>query len=499
MAESLEVRPETWDDGARRLKSTFDCQRRAFRSFSNPALILRRRKLKSLVQQLKRYQDALAAAIQADYGQRSHAETKIIEVLGCVLDAQHAISHLKRWAKPSRRSTEWLFMTNRLRVIYQPKGVIGVVVPWNLPLYLAIGPLIAALAAGNRVMMKLSEITPITNAMIRKMLSEIFDEDEVAIFGGELKDPSIFSALPFDHLIFTGSPRVGRSVMQAAATNLTPVTLELGGKSPAIVGRSYPIEDAALRIAHGKVTNCGQICVAPDYALVPREKVPDFVAAIKSSFGRLTGANEGRSAEYTNIVNDSNAMRIETLLEDARARGAEIISCAEYDPVGKSRRLPLQVVLGCHGEMRIMREEIFGPLLPVVPYDSVDDVIDFINSGERPLALYCFSHNRKERDEILQRTHSGGVSINDWGWHAINHDAPFGGIGNSGMGSYHGVEGFRELSHAKTVFARHRLFPVSLFYPPYGNVVQRVALRIFLGRADPGVGLLRTSLSDLDK
>jgi coniferyl-aldehyde dehydrogenase len=479
---------EAGDVVARRMVGTFEAQQRAFRECTYPDPASRRRKLDALKRQLQRYQTAIAVAIDADYGRRSQTESKMIEVLGCILDARHAISHLGRWARPSRRSTELLFMSNGLRVVYQPKGVVGIVVPWNFPLYLAIGPLIAALAAGNRAMIKLPEITPRTNAVMARMLGEIFAEDEVAVIGGELDNPGLFSALPFDHLVFTGSPTIGRVVMRAAAKNLTPVTLELGGKSPAFVGRSYPVADAALRITHGKVTNCGQICVAPDYALVPRERVTEFVAAVKAAFIRLAGESPSSNPDYTCIVSDHHARRLVDLLQDARDKGAEVVSCADYPGSRDARHLPLQIVLGCHADMHIMRDEIFGPILPVVVYDTVDEVVERIGSSERPLALYLFSHDRAERDDLLRRTHSGGVSINDWGWHAFNHDAPFGGIGNSGMGSYHGVEGFRELSHAKTVFKRHRLFPVSLFYPPYGHLVQRMALRLFLGKADPIVG-----------
>jgi coniferyl-aldehyde dehydrogenase len=386
--------------------------------------------------------------------------------------------------KPSRRSTELLFLSNSLQVTYQPKGVVGVIVPWNFPIYLALGPLIAALAAGNRVMVKMSEVTPATNKVLSQLLGEIFNEDEVAVVGEELTDPNAFTALPFDHIVFTGSPAVGKFVMGTASENLTPVTLELGGKSPAVVTRHYPLADAAKRITHGKVANCGQVCVSPDYALVPRECLDEFVAEVRNSFVALCGDS---ATDSTWIVNDKHFARIRSLLEDARSKGATVIPCAEQGTEHDGRKMPLHIVTGCTAEMRIMQEELFGPILPVVPYNTMDEVIQFIQAGERPLALYCFSHNDAERQNLLQHTHSGGVTINDWCWHVVNHDAPFGGIGNSGMGSYHGEEGFRELSHAKTVFKRHRFFPTQLFYAPYGNLLQRLTLKFFLGKGDPAL------------
>ena len=411
----------------------------------------------------------------------------MLDLLGSALELNHAISHVKRWMKSSRRSTELLFLTNSVRVNYQPKGVVGVIVPWNFPIYLALGPVTAALTAGNRVMIKMPEVTPATNAVLKTMLAEIFDENLVAVVGEELLDPNVFTSLPFNHIVFTGSPTVGKIVMRTAAENLTPVTLELGGKSPALVTRHYPVADAAIRITHGKATNCGQICVSPDYALVPRESVEAFVEGVKATFQRFYGARTEDNENYTAVVHDRHHERMLRLLDDARAKGAKVEACAQV-PTGSGRQLPLHIVTNVTPDMAVMKEELFGPILPIVPYDTMDEAIAFINARPHPLALYCFSHDSAEREDLLRRTHSGGVSINDWGWHVINHDAPFGGVGNSGMGTYHGEEGFRELSHAKTVFKRQRFFPIGLFYPPYGNLVQRLALKLFLGKADPKLG-----------
>ncbi|MFZ2162916.1 MAG: coniferyl aldehyde dehydrogenase [Sideroxyarcus sp.] len=474
-------------DASTRIASLFALQHAAFQAAPYPAARERLAKLKALKKQISRYQDLLAEAMSKDFGYRAHTESKILDLLSSMLDVNHAIAHVKRWMKPSRRSTELLFLSNSLQVTYQPKGVVGVIVPWNFPVYLALGPLIAALAAGNRVMIKMPEITPATNAVLVRLLGEIFGEDEVAVVGEELDDPNVFTSQPFDHIVFTGSPAVGKIVMRTAAESLTPVTLELGGKSPAVVTRNYPLADAAQRITHGKATNCGQICVAPDYALVPREHMDEFVGSVKTSFTTLFGKTVSGNDDCTWIVNDRHLARINDLLADARAKGAKVIPCAYYLAERDGRQMPLHIVTGCTADMRIMQEELFGPILPVVPYDTLDDAIRFINAGDRPLALYCFSHDETERQHLLQRTHSGGVTLNDWSLHVMNHDAPFGGIGNSGMGSYHGEEGFRELSHAKTVFKRQRLFPTHWFYPPYGNLAQRLTLGFFLGKADPSL------------
>lgn len=475
------------DTAGYRVATLFDAQQSAFQAAPYPSADTRLGKLKALKKQIGRYQDVLCAAMSKDFGFRSSNESKMFDLMGATLEINHAISHLKRWMKPSRRTSELLLFSNSLQVTYQPKGVVGVIVPWNFPIYLSLGPLIAALAAGNRVMIKMPEITPATNAVLRRLLAEIFNEDEVAVVGEELVDPAVFTALPFNHIVFTGSPGVGKIVMRMAAENLTPVTLELGGKSPAIVTRNYPIADAAKRIAHGKAANCGQVCVAPDYALVPRESLDEFINGVKASFVQQFGKQPGSNADYTAIVNEHHFARVNSLLADARAKGATVTPCADYDPAVDGRKMPVHIVSNCTSDMRILREELFGPILPVLPFDSIDEVISLINAGERPLALYCFSHDAAERQNLLRHTHSGGVTINDWGWHVINHDAPFGGIGNSGMGTYHGVEGFRELSHGKTVFKRHRFFPIDLFYPPYGKLAQRLTMSIFLGKGDPSL------------
>jgi coniferyl-aldehyde dehydrogenase len=476
--------PGAAEERARRL---FAAQQMAYAAAPYPSAGQRRDTLRALKRQVQRYQDALATAMNADFGYRAVAESKMLDLLASTLEINHCLSHVRKWMQPSRRRTELLFLSNTIHVSYQPKGVVGVIVPWNFPVYLALGPLAAALAAGNRVMLKLSELTPATNAVLRRMLAEVFTEDEVAVVGEELADPTVFTGLPFNHLVFTGSPAVGRLVMQAAARNLTPVTLELGGKSPALLLRNYGVAEAARRVVHGKSANSGQICVAPDYVLVPRESVQAFADAAQQAYASFHPAG-AEAPQYTSIISPAHQARLRALLDDAAAGGATVLRCGGPDRLPHSaRQMPLHLVLGADAGMRVMKEEIFGPILPIVPYDTLEQAIAYINAAERPLALYCFGHDAAQRGEVLRRTHSGGVTINDWGWHVMNHDAPFGGVGNSGMGNYHGEEGFRELSHAKTVFKRHRWFPVDLFYPPYGNLVQRLALRVFLGKGDATV------------
>jgi coniferyl-aldehyde dehydrogenase len=464
-----------------RMQATFDRQRKAALENPFPKIDERRDKLKRLRAALKRHQDAIVTAIYADFEGRSPFESRLVEVFGPILEIDHALRHLRRWMKPKKRATELLFFGNGARVQYQPKGVVGIIGPWNFPVYTSLGPLVTALAAGNRAMLKMSEFSPRTTEAVAKMMAEIFSEDEVAIFSGEADESKFFSELPFHHLVFTGSPAVGKHVMRAASGNLTPVTLELGGKSPTLVGPDASIERAARVVAHGKAFNGGQICVSPDYALVPRAKVDAFADAVIAASRAIYPDVRG-NADYTAIISDRHAKRIESLIDDARKRGAKVAVAGER---GSDRRIPLHVISGVNDEMAIAQEELFGPILPLVPYDSLDDAIAYINARERPLALYPIGLSSTELEQVLERTHSGGVCVGDWGWQVFNHDLPFGGVGNSGMGTYHGEEGFRELSHQRGIFTRRSWFPVHLFYPPYGNFVQRLVMRVFLGHKEP--------------
>ncbi|MBV7316566.1 long-chain-fatty-acid--CoA ligase [Shewanella sp. NIFS-20-20] len=454
-----------------------------------PSLAERKQQLKALKRQLQRYQELIAATIAKDYGWRSPAESKLIDAMGPVLEINHALHSLKRWMKPSRRGTELLFATNSAKVVYQPKGVVAIIAPWNFPLYLALGPLVAALASGNRAMIKMPGNCPLTCQLLQQMLGEIFSSDHVYVLAGNHPEAMEISKLPFDHIIFTGSPQSGRVIMKNAAQHLVPVTLELGGKSPALVAVNADIDDAAKRIAHGKAFNAGQVCLSPDYALVPRAQLSAFVEALKKHHLAMHPTTSG-SEHCTALVDDRAEQRFLDLLSDARSHHANILVCGA---IGSGRQYPLHLVIDPDDKMRVMHEEIFGPLLPIIPYDTLDEAVVYIQQRPRPLALYLFGFDHQQQQVLLQQTHSGGVSINDWGWHAFNHDLPFGGIGNSGMGSYHGEEGFRQLSHGRAVFKRHRYFPIGLFYPPYGTWVQKLAMNLFLGKADPAVSFNETS------
>lgn len=460
------------------LETMFAAQRQAFVDNPMPPAAQRRQWLKSLREALVKEQQALIAAIDSDFSGRSRDETLIAELLPSVQGLRHAERHLQRWMRPSRRRAGLAFQPASAKVLYQPLGVVGVIVPWNYPLFLAIGPLTGALAAGNRVMLKLSEATPATGLLLKALLERVFPADLVSVVLGEVEVGQAFSRLPFDHLLFTGATGVGRHVMQAAAHNLTPVTLELGGKSPAIVSRQVPLDTAAERIAFGKHLNAGQTCVAPDYVLVPRNRLGAFAEAyqraVRRQFPRVTD-----NPDYTRIINPRQLQRLEHLLADARARGAQVLDLYPDEP-RQGRCLPPHLLLEVNDDMQVMHEEIFGPLLPLVPYDSLDQALAYINQRPRPLALYYFGYDRAEQARVLRDTHSGGVCLNDTLLHVAQDDLPFGGIGPSGMGHYHGHEGFLTFSKAKAVLAKQRINAARLIYPPYGKALQRLVYKLFI-------------------
>jgi aldehyde dehydrogenase (NAD+)/coniferyl-aldehyde dehydrogenase len=355
---------------------------------------------------------------------------------------------------------------------------VGIIVPWNYPVYLAAGPLVAALAAGNRVMLKLSEFTPRTAALFDELVQKYFGSDEVVVVTGDATQAADFSRLPFDHLLFTGSTAVGRHVMHAAAENLTPVTLELGGKSPAIVGGDANLAHAAERIVAGKMFNAGQTCIAPDYALVPERSVKAFVTEAKAVVARLY-PDLASTADYSTIINDRHFARLAGYAEDAKTLGAEVIPLSDADPEPQTRRMPPVAVLRVTDSMRVMQDEIFGPLLPIVPYRAIDDAIRYIAERPRPLALYYFGRDNGDIERVLRETHSGGVTLNDVILHIAQDDLPFGGVGPSGMGHYHGRDGFLAFSKAKGVFRQARLNGMGLFNPPYGQRFSRL-IRLLL-------------------
>jgi len=459
-----------------RLLSVFERQQLVFQAHPCPTAEERLQALEALHDLLANHQSALIEAISEDFGNRSAGETRLAEIMPSLQGIDHAKRHLRRWMKPSRRRVGLAFQPASARVVYQPLGVVGIIVPWNYPLYLAIGPLIGALAAGNRVMLKLSEATPATGALLRELLAQIFPEDQVAVILGEVDTAVAFSRLPFDHLLFTGSTQVGRQVMRAAAENLTPVTLELGGKSPAIVSAGVPLADAAERIAFGKTLNAGQTCVAPDYVLVPRPRLDGFVDAYRQAVRRFYPQLID-NPDYTSLINARQQARLQGYLDDARAKGARLLPLFEQ---GQGRRMPQHLLLDVTDDMQVMQDEIFGPLLPVVPYDSLDEALAYVAARPRPLALYYFGYDKAEQRHVLRHSHSGGVCLNDTLLHVAQDDLPFGGIGPSGMGHYHGHEGFLTFSKAKGVFAKQRINAARLIYPPYGKALQRLVYALFV-------------------
>lgn len=458
------------------MEALFQRQRSAFLAAPMPSEEDRVRWLDALRDVLATHQPALIEAISTDFGHRSADETLLAEIMPSLHGIRYACRHLRRWMKPSRRRVGLAFQPASARVVYQPLGVVGIIVPWNYPLYLAIGPLVGALAAGNRVMLKMSESTPATGQLLKMLLAQVFPEDQVAVVLGDVEVGRAFARLPFDHLLFTGATSVGRDVMRAAADNLTPVTLELGGKSPAIVSATVPLADAAERIAFGKCMNAGQTCVAPDYVLVPRARLEGFVSAYREAVLRLY-PRLADNPDYSAIINARQLKRLQDYLDDARAKGARVMPLFDAP---QQRRMPHCLLLKVNEQMRVMQEEIFGPLLPIVPYGELDEALAYVNARPRPLALYYFGYDRGEQQRVLEGTHSGGVCLNDTLLHVAQDDLPFGGIGPSGMGHYHGHEGFLTFSKARAVFAKQRFNAARLIYPPYGKWWQKLIYALFI-------------------
>ncbi|WP_299017325.1 coniferyl aldehyde dehydrogenase [uncultured Photobacterium sp.] len=471
------VSPERLDSAV--MDKTLQEQRARFMAAPMPTLQQRRDKLKALKQSLLKFKQPLCDALNRDYGRRSQHDSLMADILPCVMNINYTLKHLKKWMKPSRRHAGILLAPAKVEVIYQPLGVVGIVVPWNFPVMLSIGPLISAVAAGNRAMIKLSEFTPQTNSVLRQLLNETFSHDEVAVFEGEADTAAAFTALQFDHLLFTGSTAVGRHVMHAAADNLTPVTLELGGKTPTLIAPDMPLDTAVERMIYGKSMNAGQICVAPDYVLVPEKKVDDFVAEYQKQFSAMYP--EGVvSQDFASVVNERQYQRLLDWLNEAKDKGAKVIPCHDRARIDQQHRMITHLVLNTSDDMTLMQEEIFGPLLPVIPYKQLDQALEYIRQRPRPLALYLMSFDPTLQQQVKATTHSGGMCINESLFHVAADDAPFGGIGHSGMGHYHGKEGFETFSKAKTVLSRGKFTTAKLVTPPYGGWIQKLMLAFFL-------------------
>lgn len=460
------------DDPHRELTTLFQAQREAFAQAPFTSLAQRRAMLRRLLKAVVARTDEYTTAVNADFGNRHADETVISELLTFAESVRYARAKVRRWMKHERRSAGFLMAGNRCEVHHQPLGVVGIMAPWNYPFLMVMRPLVCALAAGNRVLVKPSEITPRTAAFLTSLFEEVFPDGEVRAVNGDARLAAAFSALPFDHILFTGSTEVGRHVMRAAAENLTPVTLELGGKSPTLIGPDANIAKAARRISFGKAINAGQTCVAPDYVLVPRAAATELEQELASSFDAMF-PDVAHNDHYTSIVDDRQHARLQALLEDARSKGASVtVVGGEQD--GGVRKFPLTLINNVTHDMRVMQEEIFGPLLPLVPYDDVNEAIEYIKARPRALSLMLFTHDKSLKHRVVNETHSGAVSVNDALTYVAVDDLPFGGVGASGMGKYMGREGFLTFSHSKTVFVRPTLFnSARLLYAPYGTTVLR--------------------------
>ncbi len=424
--------------------------------------------------------DAIADAISRDFSGRSRHETLLAEVYLVLSAIKHARAHLRDWMEPEDRETSWVFLPARVQIVAQPVGVVGIISPWNYPIQLALSPLVDALCAGNRVMIKPSELVPETAALLRDLVGETFPEDQVSVITGGPEVGDAFSRLPFDHLLFTGSTRIGKVVMRNASENLVPVTLELGGKSPTIVGPDFSPRVAAERIMAGKLFNAGQTCIAPDYVLVPTPERGAFVEACKASVAKLYPTLRA-NPDYTAIVSDKHRARLKSYVDDAKARGAQVV---ELNPAAESldetRKLLPTLVLDPTEDMLVMQEEIFGPILPIRTYEKLDDAIGYVSDHPRPLALYDFGHDQASIDRVLAETISGGVTLNDAMLHFAQEDLPFGGVGPSGMGHYHGREGFLTFTKRKPIFRQARLNTAGLIRPPFGGTINRL-LKLLIG------------------
>ncbi|WP_395710778.1 coniferyl aldehyde dehydrogenase [Reyranella sp.] len=452
----------------------------------SPSAAIRADRLDRCIALLVDHREAIESALDADFGARSRAATAFGDVASSIAPLKHARAHLARWMRSERRPTTppiARLLGARAEIRYQPKGVVGVISPWNFPVNLTFAPLSGVLAAGNRAMVKPSETTPETSELLKRMITKAFDPEEIAVVTGGPDVGQAFAGLAFDHLVFTGATAIGRHVMRAAAENLVPLTLELGGKSPVVIGRSADLGVAAARIMNGKTFNAGQVCLAPDYVLAPADRIGAFVEAARLAVARMFPTLRD-NPDVTAIVSDRHLARLAAHVEDARAKGAKIV---EINPAGEDlvqqphRRMAPTLILDPTDDMTVMQEEVFGPLLPVKRYQNLDDAIAYINAHPRPLGLYYFGTEEAERDHVLGRTISGGVTVNDVVMHVAQEDLPFGGIGPAGMGAYHGRDGFLEFSHRRSVYHQigREIGPLRMLRPPFGPLLMKfLAARI---------------------
>ena len=461
------------------MQDILERQRTAFTAARPEALSVRRDRLERLIALARERGEILAKAMSADFGHRSVQQSMLSDIGPGVTAAKYCLKHLAGWARPERRSVPFPLglLGAKAEVRYEAKGVVGIVSPWNFPVGLTVSPLAQALAAGNRAMIKPSEFTERTSEAMAEAFAAFFAEDEVAVVLGGPEVGQAFCKLAFDHLLFTGATSIGKHVLHAAADNLVPVTLELGGKSPTILGRGADLKRAGERIALGKMMNAGQICLAPDYLLVSEERESEVIDGIRQGVAAMYPtllSNE----DYAAVINARHRDRLKGLIADAVEKGAEAI---EINPGGEDfsaanlNKMPLTILRNVNDGMKVMQDEIFGPILPVKTYKGIDQAIDYVNAHDRPLGLYYFGDDRAEREQVLSRTISGGVTINDVLFHVGIDDLPFGGIGPSGMGSYHGPEGFKTFSHARSIYTQPNIDIAKLagFRPPFGKATDR--------------------------
>lgn len=446
--------------------------RQAHRQQPYPDWPTRSARLHTLKDLLHTHAEAMCTAINKDFGCRPSEETRALELFPSLSGIKHALRHGRRWMRTRRHWASFWFLPGRTALVPQPVGVVGVIVPWNYPLYLAVGPITDALVAGNRVMVKMSEFTPAFSALFARLVATHFPDGEIDVVTGDAEVARAFSSLPFDHLLFTGSTAVGRHVMRAAADNLTPVTLELGGKSPAIIGPGARFEHAVERIVYGKSVNAGQTCIAPDYVLLPRGRLQDFIRVAQATYARMY-PKAVESHQYASVITDQKYARLADL-RDAAIRQGAWAHVLGADDVPSVRHMPLTLLTGVADDAQVMQEEIFGPLLPILVYETLDEALDRVATLGHPLALYLFETDQARIRRAMQRNLAGGVSINDTLYHIAQHHLPFGGVGDSGMGAYHGEAGFRTFSKMKPVFRQARFNGVGLFNPPYGARFQRL-------------------------
>jgi coniferyl-aldehyde dehydrogenase len=464
------------DTAEAELVTLFEAQRVAFRKNPYPSYGERIEALRALEAMVKKYRRKSEEALAEDFRVHPPQLTALCELLGPVERARFARTNLRNWMRPQARPANRLvYGLSQTYVMYQPKGVIGNLSPWNLPIDLAVGPLVDILAAGNRAILKPSELAPASAALVEEMVSNTFDRDCVAVVNGGVDLARAFAGMPWDHLLYTGGPAVAKMVMKAASENLTPVTLELGGKCPAIVDADSVDAETVANILAVKVIKNGQLCINVDYVLVPEDRVEVFVSLAQAAMARMI-PSYATNPQSTGIIDDRNLDRLLAYLDDASRKGGRVVALGggEVSVNRAERKMPFSLVLDPRDDMEVMRNEIFGPILPVMTYRSWDEATAYVNGRERPLALYVFTKDRKRADVVLRRTVSGGACINAAAIHVTVPSLPFGGIGRSGMGRHHGFEGFLTFSHEKAVFRRGPGYLPSLLYPPYGRKLERI-------------------------